>query len=153
MRRLAAVVTFAATFTIGPNFPAQADLSWEVRRSEVRFQTWLWPRDAFTTREVVAVISNAARRLGVDPAKALAVADCESGLYPKAVSASGTYRGLFQHSINYWAGRVAWYRSTWGAAHPKLQIKAAAPVLHPRPNALVSMLMVRIGGYGPWSCA
>jgi hypothetical protein len=153
MRRLAAVATFAVAFTIGPNLPAQADLSWEARRSEVRFQTWLWPRDAFTQPEVIAVISNAARRLGVDPAKALAVADCESGLYPKAVSASGTFRGLFQHHAGYWPGRVSWYRSTFGAAHPKLQIRDGAQVLHPRPNALVAMWMVSTSGWGAWACA
>jgi hypothetical protein len=153
MRRGTAALLLALAFTIGPNLPAQAGLSWEERRSEIRFRTWLWPRTTYTTREVVKVITNSARRLGVDPAKALAVADCESGLYPKAVSSSGTFRGLFQHHADYWASRVAWYRSTWGATHPKMQIKAAAPVLHPRPNALVSMWMVRVGGWQPWSCA
>ena len=41
--------------------------------------------------------------------KAIAVADCESHLNPRALSSSGSYAGLFQQSTRYWPSRATTY--------------------------------------------
>jgi hypothetical protein len=75
---------------------------------------------------------------------ALVVADRESGFYPYAVSPSGSYLGLFQHSAAYWPGRAAAYlRPAWFTHNP-------AHWTDPRAQAIVSARMVAAGGWGPW---
>lgn len=80
--------------------------------------------------------------------KALDVARCESGLNPDAYGNGNA--GLFQHNLRYWSGRYERFiegnklRSTWGLS---------ASAYSGRTNAIVTALMVRRGGWGPWSCA
>lgn len=75
------------------------------------------------------------------PDKAVSVAFCESRLDPSLRSESGTYVGVFQHSIRYWSDRAA----TYGFA--------GAPPTNGRANVIVSIRMAHVGGWGPWSCA
>jgi hypothetical protein len=83
---------------------------------------------------------------GVD--KALDVARCESGLNPDAYGSGNA--GLFQHKVRYWPGRYHHFiernrlRRTWGLSES---------VYSGRTNAIVTALMVRRAGWGPWSCA
>ena len=88
----------------------------------------------------------AVRRLGPVPGgagRAICIAERESGLDPDATSATGEYRGLFQHARRYWDWRYdtftrdAWELPEW--------------VLHGRTNAVVTVRMVR--SYGTWGDA
>jgi hypothetical protein len=80
--------------------------------------------------------------------KALEVARCESGLDPHADG--GASEGLYQHIKTYWPSRFAHYimrhprRSSWGLS---------ASIWSGRSQAIVTALMTRRGGWGPWSCA
>lgn len=75
------------------------------------------------------------------PDKAVAVAFCESRLDPTLRSESGTYVGVFQQSLRYWADRARIY------GFP------GAPATDGRANIIVSIRMVHVGGWSPWSCA
>ena len=55
--------------------------------------------EAFDRERVMAQIK---RAWGGNDAKAIRVADCESGLNPKATSPHGTYLGLWQFSVSTW---------------------------------------------------
>lgn len=76
---------------------------------------------------------------------AIAVAACESGLRPKAVSASGTFRGLYQQHRDYWQSR---YRALRPA---RFDLKPSA--LNARSNIVVSIRMAHRSGWGAWVCA
>jgi hypothetical protein len=74
---------------------------------------------------------------------ALYVMHRESGGYPWAFNTSSGCAGLFQHIT--WTGRVTML-PRWAFApgyHPS--------AFDPRANAWVAALMVRSGGWGPWS--
>jgi hypothetical protein len=80
--------------------------------------------------------------------KAIAVATCESALYPGAVG--GDNLGLFQHKARYWPGRFSLLieqnrlRRTW---------HLSASPFDARTNAIVTALYVRrFGGWWAWSC-
>jgi hypothetical protein len=78
-------------------------------------------------------------------AKAICIADHESGLVPSATSPTGLYRGLFQQSKNYWHGNFDSYtHHVWG-------LKGKA--LNGRSNAVVSIHMAHdpAVGWRPWS--
>lgn len=78
------------------------------------------------------------------PAKALAVARCESGFYPRAFN--GSHAGIYQHSLRYWPAR--WFKYARPFGLPNDPFNATA-------NILVTMRMVtdQSIGWGPWSCA
>jgi len=78
---------------------------------------------------------------------ALYVVGRESGFRSHAYNPSGC-AGLMQHMLPYWPGRVAlvdrpwfrrWFNRGWG------------DVYDPMMNLLVGAIMVRDGGWGPWS--
>lgn len=82
------------------------------------------------------------------PAKALSVARCESALDPWADG--GSVAGLFQHQHRYWPGRYA----TLVRAFPLRRSWGLSPsIWSARTQAIVSAIMVRRGGWGPWTCA
>lgn len=96
---------------------------------------WHWAKGRWHTKQLIRC---QAERKGLDPAKAVRVAKCESGLNPRAVSSSGTYLGLFQQHRGYWPGRAATYGfAGWRA-------------LNGRANAFVSLAMAASGGWGDW---
>jgi len=64
-----------------------------------------WQRGTWHIKQLIRC---AARRWSVPGGalKAIAVADCESHLNPRALSSSGSYAGLFQQSTHYWPSRA-----------------------------------------------
>jgi hypothetical protein len=88
----------------------------------------------------------AARRLGPVPGgakRAVCIARHESGLDPDATSATGEYRGLFQHARAYWDWRYDRFTKGRWELPPR--------ALHGRTNAIVTIGMVR--RYGTWKDA
>jgi len=75
--------------------------------------------------------------------KAIAVADCESDLNPRALSSSGSYAGLFQQSTRYWPSRSR----TFG--------QGDRSVYNGRANIIVSIRMAHgARSWGDWAgCA
>jgi hypothetical protein len=74
--------------------------------------------------------------------RAICIAQAESGLDPKTVSADGTYVGLYQHSAAAWPDRYAqWTRRVW---------QLDERPLNARTNVIVTMRMVSAEGWGPW---
>lgn len=75
-------------------------------------------------------------------ARAICIADRESGLIPTAASAGGDFLGLFQHMASAWPDRYAtWTWPGWG-------LKQDA--LNGRTNTIVTIRMAHDGGWGPW---
>jgi hypothetical protein len=76
-------------------------------------------------------------------ARAICIADHESGLDPRATSPGGAYLGLFQHSAEAWPDRYReWSRPAWGLDESALSA---------RTNVIVTIRMVNAGGWGPWA--
>jgi hypothetical protein len=75
-------------------------------------------------------------------ARAICIADRESGLVPTAASPGGDFLGLFQHMASAWDERYAAW--TW----PGWALKDDA--LNGRTNTIVTIRMVNDGGWGPW---
>jgi hypothetical protein len=84
-------------------------------------------------------------RLRFDPVgqgdKAVAVARCESGLNPGAVSAGGIYWGLFQLGTHHRAAFEAVTGKPWSM------------VLEADANSLYARWLYDQSGWAPWSCA
>jgi hypothetical protein len=82
------------------------------------------------------------------PRTAIRVGSCESGLRWWAVN--WPYVGLYQHTSLYWDGRFSRFirqnplRRTWHLSDSPF---------NGRTQAIVTGLMVRAGGWSPWSCA
>jgi hypothetical protein len=75
--------------------------------------------------------------------KAICIAVAESDLNPEAVSADGTYLGLFQHGTDAWPDRYeTWTQTAW-------ELDESA--LSGRTNAIVTIRMVSENGWGGWS--
>lgn len=74
------------------------------------------------------------------------VADRESSDYPWAHNTSSDCRGLFQHMGRYWDSRArAYLKRGWFPRH------WTPSAYNARANALVTAVMVRRGGWSPWS--
>lgn len=75
------------------------------------------------------------------PDKAIAVAECESGLNPSAMSPGGQNVGLFQINRVAWADTVQRMGYSWDQmTDPYVNTKVARVVYDSS------------GGWGPWSC-
>jgi hypothetical protein len=75
--------------------------------------------------------------------KALDVARCESGYRPDADG--GSSEGVYQHVNTYWPGRAERFlRDRWHIGHS---------IWNARAQVIVTVRMVRSGGWSPWSCA
>ena len=94
---------------------------------------------ALDQKSVRQMIRSLAIRYRLDVAKAISVAECESGLNPKAYNPP--YAGVFQHSVRFWEKRA----TTYG--------HAGESVFDAYANVDVALQMVRAGGWGPWGCA
>ncbi len=94
---------------------------------------------AHDQKSVRQMIRSLALRYRLDPGTAISIAECESGLNPRAYSPP--YAGVFQHSTRYWEKRAATY------GH------AGESVFDPFANIDVALRMARAGGWGPWGCA
>ncbi len=99
-----------------------------------------------TVRQWVKEVIRCAERRWEVPGgakKAICIAQAESGLNPKAVSESGEYVGLFQHSADAWPDRYReWTRKAW---------ELDERPLNGRTNAIVTIRMVNANGWGPWA--
>ncbi len=104
-------------------------------------------RRGWTAREIEYTIRCAVRRWPVygGAAKAIAVARCESGLNERAISSSGTFRGVYQQHAGYWPGRYHVF------APDRFDLRPS--VFNGRTNVVVSVRMAHVGGWSPWSCA
>jgi hypothetical protein len=86
-----------------------------------------------------ALIRSVFSARGLDGDAAVRVAQCESGLNPRA-SNGGRFLGLFQQAAVYWGGRSAQYGM------------AGRSAFDPYANAVVSAGMVAGSGWSHWSC-
>jgi hypothetical protein len=73
------------------------------------------------------------------------VIGCESGWWRLAYNALGPFVGLAQHALTSWFDRVRSYRPTWWELRPNWR--------NSRTQIVVTALMVRAQGWGPWACA
>lgn len=95
----------------------------------------------WTRAEVKRVIRQAALRWGLSAEKMLRVAECESGLNPRAQSPSGKYVGLYQFERASWETRARW------AGYE------GRPWWDPVANAnTAGWLVTEGGGWGHWTC-
>jgi hypothetical protein len=93
-------------------------------------------QDQKTVRQMIRSL---AIRYRLDVAKAISVAECESGLNPKAYNPP--YAGIYQHLESRWAKRA----STYG--------HAGESVFDAYANVDVALQMARASGWGAWGCA
>jgi hypothetical protein len=93
---------------------------------------------AHTQKAVRQMIRSLALRYRLDVAKAIRVAECESGLNPKAYSPP--YAGVYQHDENRWSKRASTYDH------------AGESVFDAYANVDVSLQMARDSGWGAWGC-
>ncbi|MGH2691133.1 MAG: hypothetical protein ACRDHM_01365 [Actinomycetota bacterium] len=90
-------------------------------------------------KSVRQMIRSLALRYRLDAAQAISVAECESGLNPKAYSPP--YAGVYQHTTATWDKRSATY------GH------AGESVFDAFANVDVALQMARASGWGAWGCA
>jgi soluble lytic murein transglycosylase-like protein len=132
-RPFAAALVLAACLTIIPATLASAHGKSAVPRKICNFD---WQRSSF---QVKRLIKCAARHWDVPGGaqKALAIAYRESRYDPNAYNSSGA-EGIYQHMRQYWPGRARIY------GFPRYS------AFNGRANIIVTMRMVRRGGWGPW---
>lgn len=103
------------------------------------------PIPASNSGDVVSIITKAAVKYGIDPARAIRIANCESGYNPNAVNynynENGYPSGLYQHISGYWSARAEKYGY------------AGASVFDPVANANVTMAMWAEGLSHLWECS
>lgn len=93
-------------------------------------------KDQKTVRQMIRSL---AIRYRLDPGTAISIAECESGLNPRA--SNPPYAGVYQHSTRYWEKRA----STYG--------HAGESVFDAYANVDVALQMARASGWGAWGCA
>lgn len=130
----------AVSARAGTAFEPRAGTALQVRARGIptRICPIAWQRGPRYVRRLVLC---AARRFQVPggPAKALAIADRESRLHPRAYNPSSGALGIYQHLRRYWPGRADEYGFRgWSG-------------FNARANIFVTMKMVRqLGGWWPW---
>ncbi len=152
MRSIIVIVAMLAAL-LAPSVPSAR----AVDRGPCDKQRWLRiTPETWSERKVKGLIRCAVDRWPVPggASKAIAVATCESGLWPWAVG--GDNLGLFQHKDDYWMGRVQRYlRPAWFNAHQweRLETRLSGAFIA-RANTLVSIRMAHAAwSWAPWSCA
>jgi hypothetical protein len=94
---------------------------------------------AHDEKTVRQMIESLAVRYRLDPGTAIRIAECESGLNPRAYNPP--YAGVYQHTTRTWSKRAATY------GH------AGESVFDPYANIDVALQMARASGWGAWGCA
>ena len=118
----------------------------EWRERTCRFQSL--ERPIWTAREENLTAACVVRRLGPISgglSKLLAVGSCESG-WNRLASNGGRYLGIFQHAAAYWDGRTGLVPERWRSGNWD-------SVWNTRAQIVVTVRMVKAGGWGPWGCA
>ena len=137
MRRAIVAVLASASLLA----PASTAVAREAQTVPVRVCDYDWRAGTWHIKQLIKC---AARRWDSPgtPDQAVAVADCESNLNPRAYSSSG-YAGLFQQSTRYWPVRA----DQWG--------QDDRSVYNARANIIVSVRMAHAAGsWSPWAgCA
>jgi hypothetical protein len=138
MRRLTMALVLAATMSLFPTpGPAFAGTGDDKPYHEVsdRICPIDWRRSQHQVKNLVRC---AARHWGVSVRTALYVARRESNFRHRAYNDASCASGIYQHLCHYWPGRARTYgfrdRSAFNA----------------RANIIVTMRMVRRGGWDPW---
>jgi len=128
-----AVLVLAAALTLLVTTPASAHPK---SRIPHRICNYDWRAG---THQVKGLIRCAARHWNVPGGanKALAIAYRESRYDPHAYNSSGA-EGIYQHLRRYWPGRARTYGFPGYSA------------FNARANIIVTMRMVKRGGWGPW---
>jgi soluble lytic murein transglycosylase-like protein len=132
-RPFAAALVLAACLTIIPATLASAHGDSAIPHKICNFD---WQRSRFQVKKLIRC---AARHWDVPGGahKALAIAFRESRYNPGAYNSSGA-EGIYQHMRQYWPGRAR----TFG--FPRYS------AFNGRANIIVTMRMVKRGGWGPW---
>jgi hypothetical protein len=144
------IILFMATL------PAAASASGFGPCSQDRFDVKPRMGHVVVSQKVEALIRCAERRWSVSggAAKAIDVADCESGLWPWSMSSTGKYLGLYQQDRYAWVERVhSFLRQRWFNEHQwDRLLTVPRGGLLARANTLMSMRMAH-NSWDPWSCA
>jgi hypothetical protein len=94
-----------------------------------------WRKGPFFVKKLIRC---AAHHYGVSADMALYVAHRESRFRPTAFNGYSCAKGIYQHLCRYWPTRASTYGfNDWSA-------------FNARANIMVTMRMVRRGGWGPW---
>ena len=138
MRRLTTALVLAAALSLFPTpGPASAGAGDDKPYRDVSKTICPieWRRGP---RQVQRLVRCAARHWGISVRTALYVAGRESNFRHRAYNDSSCASGIYQHLCHYWPGRARTYgfrdRSAFNA----------------RANIIVTMRMVRRGGWDPW---
>ncbi len=138
-RHVVTALSIIAVLSLFPAFPAKAATTGGSRRYQY-VNSQVCPIDwRQGTEQVKRLITCAAHHWSVPggSAKALAIAFRESRFDPHAYNSSGA-EGIYQHMRSYWPNRALAYGfKGWSA-------------FDARANIMVTMRMVRSGGWGPW---
>lgn len=120
---------------------SQGEWRWEQCRFRHLEDGWGW-----SYHEVALTIRCAVAHWPVDGGfdKAIAVAQCESGLNELAYNAGG-YGGVYQHALAYWPARFANLAPPWWALR--------SSVFNGRSNVVIGIRYAAQYGWGAWSCA
>ena len=129
LRKMVVPIALAGAMIAGPALPASALHNPNLECG------WHWWKGPWHVQQLIRC---AADLHGVNVATALRVADCESDFRPGLYYSGNA--GVYQHRIKYWPGRADAYGfSGWSPYNG-------------RANIFVTMRMVKVTGWSPWSC-
>lgn len=142
MRKLLTMSAVCVALILVPATSGQGHSLWKHPKIRACMQ-WDWHKGTPQTRRMIGCYARVMNAPGT-VSFVLCIAQRESGLYPRATSPSGTYRGLFQQSENYWWGRYQAYGS-----------HLFPDIYNGRTNTVVSIRMAKArGGWkGDWPTA
>lgn len=136
-RHAVAALMIAAILTVGPASISGAAIPESRHPVPARICNYDWHKGTWQIKQLIRCAAHYWHVPGGADA-ALAIADRESKFQPGAYNPSGC-AGIYQHMLRYWPGRASAYGfSGWSA-------------FNARANIIVTMRMVRQGGWGPWS--
>jgi len=118
--------------------PTHAAVAEEVNQVPLRICDYDWTQGTWHIKQLIKCAAARWDSPG-GPARAVAVARCESDLRPHAFNSRG-YAGLFQQAIRYWPGRA----DRWG--------QPDRSVFNGRANIIVSIRMAAAAGsWNAWA--
>jgi hypothetical protein len=136
-RHIVAALLIAAVLTIAPASLARAAVQGTRYQVPAKICDIDWRKGTWQVKQLIRCAADYWHvRGGADTA--LAIADRESQFRPNAYNASGC-AGIYQHMLEYWPGRASAYGFPgWSA-------------FNARANIIVTIKMVKQGGWGPWT--